>query len=411
MRRGFLPYLIRRVLFAILLILVVSSAALMLVEAAPGDHISGFDLDPASAAAERHRLGLDRPLLVKYGEWLGRAVRLDLGESLKYRRPVGELVVERARKTALLGVAALVLATLIGMPAGIFTGSRQTALVVIARSVSLLAVSVPPLVTSFGLLLLAARTGWFPVGGFPSSAHASWLVVLQYLALPDACAGVADRRHARAAAIAGPRRCVGGSLDSCGSCARLLTHAHRLASCAAAFAQAGAGGLWRDRRQRAGGSFAVEIVTSWPGLGALMYEALVARDLYLVAGCAAAGAMFLALGILLSDLGLGAGRSTRRGCRLSDPRPPVHAPRPTPGGLGPRSSARGPSASCCLDSLHSSRSLVHASRRLVRRSNTRTSSTLHRCCRASSTPRDRCGCRSSIRFASQIVSSIATHKI
>ena len=43
---------------------------------------------------------------------------------------------------------------------------------------------------------------------------------------------------------------------------------------------------------------------SWPGLGALTYEALVARDLYLVAGCAAAGAMFLALGILLSDIGL-----------------------------------------------------------------------------------------------------------
>ena len=52
------------------------------------------------------------------------------------------------------------------------------------------------------------------------------------------------------------------------------------------------------------GSFAVEIVTSWPGLGALMYEGLVARDLYLVAGCAAAGSIFLAVGILLSDVAL-----------------------------------------------------------------------------------------------------------
>jgi peptide/nickel transport system permease protein len=50
------------------------------------------------------------------------------------------------------------------------------------------------------------------------------------------------------------------------------------------------------------GSFAVEIVTSWPGLGALMYEALVSRDLFLVAGCAAAGSIFLAAGILFSDL-------------------------------------------------------------------------------------------------------------
>jgi peptide/nickel transport system permease protein len=52
------------------------------------------------------------------------------------------------------------------------------------------------------------------------------------------------------------------------------------------------------------GSFAVEVVTSWPGLGALMYEGLIARDLYLVAGCAAAGALFLALGILAADVAM-----------------------------------------------------------------------------------------------------------
>ena len=52
------------------------------------------------------------------------------------------------------------------------------------------------------------------------------------------------------------------------------------------------------------GSFAVEVVTSWPGLGELMLNALRARDVYLVAGCAAAGSMFLAFGILISDLAL-----------------------------------------------------------------------------------------------------------
>ena len=50
------------------------------------------------------------------------------------------------------------------------------------------------------------------------------------------------------------------------------------------------------------GSFAVEIVLSWPGLGQLMYDALVSRDIYLVAGCAAAGSLFLAAGTLLSDV-------------------------------------------------------------------------------------------------------------
>jgi peptide/nickel transport system permease protein len=50
------------------------------------------------------------------------------------------------------------------------------------------------------------------------------------------------------------------------------------------------------------GSFVVEYVTAWPGLGRLMYDALRARDIYLVAGCAAAGAAFLALGTLVGDL-------------------------------------------------------------------------------------------------------------
>jgi peptide/nickel transport system permease protein len=53
-----------------------------------------------------------------------------------------------------------------------------------------------------------------------------------------------------------------------------------------------------------GGSFAVEIITSWPGLGSLMLDALRARDLYLAVGCAAAGSIFLAAGTLLSDAAL-----------------------------------------------------------------------------------------------------------
>jgi len=53
------------------------------------------------------------------------------------------------------------------------------------------------------------------------------------------------------------------------------------------------------------GSFAVEVITAWPGLGSLMLQALRTRDVYLVAGCAGAGALFLAFGTLLSDLALG----------------------------------------------------------------------------------------------------------
>ena len=154
-------------------------------------------------------------------------------------------------------------------------------------------VSVPPLVTSFVLLLFAARTGWLPVGG-SIARGASIMASVDVFAHSCAGARVANRGHARATAVAGDAGSSGRTLDAGGARARLLAHARDLASRAASVAQAGPGRLRGDIGTVLSGSFAVEIVTSWPGLGALMYEALVSRDLYLVAGCAAAGRSFLA---------------------------------------------------------------------------------------------------------------------
>jgi peptide/nickel transport system permease protein len=303
-RRALVPYLLRRVLLAAVLVLVVSSASLLLVGAAPGDAFTSFDLTPDEAAAERHRLGLDRPFLVQYAAWLGRAVRLDFGESVKYRRPVGELVAERAGKTALLGVAALTLATVVGIPAGIFTGSRRTAWTALVRGMSLIFISVPSLVTSFLLLLLAARTGWFPVGGFPVSAATEWWTLARYLALPAIAlatpiAAALERLQSQALGDALGEPCVAAAVArGCSSRRVVWRHAFRL-SLKPVLAIYGVmiGSVLS-------GSFAVEIVTSWPGLGALMYEGLVSRDLFLVAGCAAAGSIFLAAGILASDVAI-----------------------------------------------------------------------------------------------------------
>src|SRR5262245_3052024 len=100
----------------------VSSASLWLISLAP-DHLAGFDLNPEAAQAERQRLMLDRPFVVQYAAWLSRVARFDLGESLKYGLPVATLVGERAWNTAVLGLASLGLATMIGIPAGVLTGS------------------------------------------------------------------------------------------------------------------------------------------------------------------------------------------------------------------------------------------------------------------------------------------------
>lgn len=307
MNRAFRRYLLRRLGFAVLLVFTVSSASLLLARLAPSD--DAFGTDPKMLAAERHRFGLDKPLAEQYVDWLARTMRFDFGESLRFRRPVSALIRERAGNTALLGVAALVLATMVGIPAGVFTGSHGGPLASAARIVSMTVLSIPSLVTSLLLLLMAARSGWFPAGGLPdvpggSSAVDSLLIVARYLFLP-ACAlafpmaATLERVQSRAIQEALADPCIIAALARGVPRRRVVwRHALRLAlkPVLAIYGIVIGSAL--------SGSFVVEIVMSWRGLGDLMYQALQARDLYLVAGCAAAGSCGLAFGILVSDLAL-----------------------------------------------------------------------------------------------------------
>jgi peptide/nickel transport system permease protein len=299
--------MLRRAAFAALLVFVVSSGSLVLAHLAPA--ADAFGTDSATLAAERHRLGLDRPLAAQYAHWLSRGLRFDFGESLRFRRPVSALVRERAANTALLGTSALVLATMIGIPLGVFTGSRQGVFTAIARAGSIGVLSVPPLVTSLVLLLLAARTGWFPAGGLPDvPSDAGWLeaaaITGRYLTMPALAlalpiAALLERLQSRALGEALVEPCVAAALAR-GVPRHVVVWKHglRLAlkPVLAIYGIVVGSAL--------SGSFIVEIVMSWQGLGDLMFQALQARDLYLVAGCAAAGSCGLALGILLSDLAL-----------------------------------------------------------------------------------------------------------
>ena len=312
--KGVLRYLTRRLVFAILLVFVVSSGALLLTRLAPGDFASelfGTGVTPEAIARERARYGLDRPLLEQYAGWLQRASHLDLGVSLMYRRPVGELVRQRAANTALLAFAALGVATLVGLPLGIVSGSRPRGLVRAAvRGASLVTLSLPSLLTSLLFVLVAARTGWFPIGGMLSvdAMDAGWAAWLRDLAwhLP-----------VPVLALALP---VAATLERLQSQAVAEVMAEPFVLAAAARGVPRRRILWRSVLRVAikpvasiyglvlagllSGSFVVEIVTSWPGLGRLMFDALRARDIYLVAGCAVAGSIFLALGSLVSDLAL-----------------------------------------------------------------------------------------------------------
>jgi len=144
-------YLLRRLGFALLLVLIVSSASLLLTRLAPGDFVAdqALALNPEALAKLRADLGLDRPLVVQYVAWLGGVVQLDFGRSLLYSRPVSTLIGERALNTAVLAVVALALATLIGLPLGVYSGSRSRGVGRSAiRALSIVALSVPPVLAA-----------------------------------------------------------------------------------------------------------------------------------------------------------------------------------------------------------------------------------------------------------------------
>ena len=298
-------YFARRLAFALVLVIGVSSATLMLTRLAPGDFITeslGTGASQQTIAQQRARYGLDKSIGAQYRDWIAGAARLDLGYSMQYGRPVRDLIPERAANTAILAITALLFATLIGLPLGVITGSRRGgAMAGAIRAASLVLLSMPPLLTSLFLVFLAARSRWLPVGGMTSSSGdgllAHMIVPVGALALP--LVAMFERLQSQAMS------------ETIGQPFVLATFGRGVPLRRV---------IWRDALKNAlrpiasiyglvigtllSGSFAVETVTAWPGLGQLMLGALRARDVYLVAGCAAAGSIFLAIGTLLSDAAL-----------------------------------------------------------------------------------------------------------
>ncbi|MCC7243475.1 MAG: ABC transporter permease [Acidobacteria bacterium] len=303
-------YCVRRILLALLLVWIAASTAFVLTRFAPGDatFVEEQFLAPAAREARRAQLGLDRPLAAQYAGWLAGMLRLDFGESSLYARPVGQLLRERTVNTAILAITALLLATVLGVPAGIYTGRPRSGLTVpLVRGVSVTLVSLPPLVGSLLLVLLAARTGWLPTGGMTSAdgsaSWAAWLgdvaahLPVPALALALPLAATLERLQSRALAEAAGEPFVDAArARGVSSRDALVRHAWP-ASLAPLLGLYGlmVGTLFS-------GSFVVEVVTAWPGIGRLMVDALRARDLFLVAGAAAAGAMCLATATLITDV-------------------------------------------------------------------------------------------------------------
>ncbi len=188
-------YVGKRLLVAVPSLLIATVIVFTLPRLIPGDVVELMLAERAyrqDVEALRAHLGLDRPLVVQYVEWLGRVVRGDLGESLWTRRPVLHEIGQRLPLTLELAALALGLALLIAIPVGVLAAARQdSAADFVARSAAVLDLSVPGFWLATLLIVLPAIWwGWRPVSELVDF-RADPLGHLSQMLLPATILGIA----------------------------------------------------------------------------------------------------------------------------------------------------------------------------------------------------------------------------
>jgi peptide/nickel transport system permease protein len=306
-------YFLRRLMQATFLLIGVSILTFLFSTLAPGNYFDEMRLNPQisseTVAGLRAQYQLDRPLPVRYARWVLSLLHGEMGFSFAYNSPVAPLLWARARNTLLLAVTATLIAWALALPLGIWSATTLGRLPDRALSGATAALLViPDLVLALGLLILAVRSGWFPTGGMVSVGFESlstiqkirnlvWHMELPVVALVLSALPVLVR-HVRAAAAEVLEAPFLRAAASHGIPRRTLLYRYALRAAANPLISLfgfSVGALLS-------GSLIVEVVMSWPGLGPLLLEAILARDLYVVIGGVLCSTIFLVAGNFLADV-------------------------------------------------------------------------------------------------------------
>jgi peptide/nickel transport system permease protein len=306
-------YLLRRVGQAALLLIGVSMLTFLFSALAPGNYFDEMRLNPQispeTVAALRAQYQLDRPLPVRYGRWVNSLLHGEMGFSFVYNSPVGPLLWVRARNTLLLAVTATLITWALALPLGIWSATTLGRLPDRAVSWATAALLVvPDLVLALGLLILAVRSGSFPTGGMVSvgfedlTPMQKFRDIIWHMGLPVVALVVSSLpmvvRHVRAAVAEVLEAPFLRAAASHGIPRRILLYKYALHAAANPLISL----LGFSVGALLSGSLLVEVVMSWPGLGPLLLEAILARDLYVVIAGVFLSTIFLAAGNFLADV-------------------------------------------------------------------------------------------------------------
>ena len=274
------PYLLKRVILALPVLLGVSVVVFTMIRLIPGDPaqlMAGQAATQEIITEIRRDLGLDRPIIVQYAYFLRNAVRGDLGRSLFNRAPVTEELALRFPRTVRLGLASMLVAAAIGVPAGIISATRHLSWVdSLVMVVALAGVSMPVFWLGLNLILIfAVRLQWLPAIGHESWAH----LILPAVTLGAASAAIIARMT-RSAMLEVLRQDYVRTARAKGVAEPTVIGRHALRN--ALIPVVTVAGL--QLGTLLGGAVLTESVFAWPGVGRLLVDAVLARDYPIIQG-------------------------------------------------------------------------------------------------------------------------------
>lgn len=308
-------FLARRLLHGFLLLTGVSLLSFIFLQLAPGSFFDEMRLNPQISHQTVVQLykqyGMDRPLPVRYFSWLESVAKGDWGISFAYNSPVAPLIFARSRNTLLLTGTATLLSWLIALPAGILSaaGSRRHPWLDHAGTLmTTLLLVTPDLLLALGVLWIGVHTHWFHAGGMhsPQSADGDtrnhWKDLALHLIAPVLVLVLGALpvllRHIRAAMLEALDSPYIRAVQAHGISQPRILFRHALPATAAPLISL----FGISLGSLLSASLLVEVVMNWPGLGPLLLEAILSRDVYVVIGAVMFSAIFLLMGMLFADV-------------------------------------------------------------------------------------------------------------
>lgn len=273
----------------------------------PGDPalvMAGEERDPVVIQQIREQYGLDRPLPMQYLTWMGNVLTGDLGQSMRIKVPVLDLILEKLPVTLHLAIMAMAIALLIGVPAGVLSAvKKDSPLDYVINVVGLAGISTPNFWLGIMLILLfAVNLGWLPAGGYVSpftDLRASLAAtIMPAFVLGTAIAGVI-MRHTRSAMLQALASDYVRTARAKGLSERVVVWKHAMRNALTPVITLGA----LEFGTLLSGAVLTEQIFSIPGFGKLIVDAVFNRDYAVVQGVVLVTASIYILLNLLADIG------------------------------------------------------------------------------------------------------------